>query len=93
MERQEFERLARFNKFDLTPEEGERILAHLEQTLAELAPLAQADLGDAPPMVYAQGVVPVYREDQVNQTISREAILAGAPEQADHCFAVPRVAE
>ena len=73
MERQEFERLARFNKFDLTPEEGERILAH--------------------PMVYAQGVVPVYREDQVNQTISREAILAGAPEQAEHCFAVPRVAE
>ena len=44
-------------------------------------------------MVYAQGIVPVYREDQVNQTISREAILAGAPEQAEHCFAVPRVAE
>ena len=93
MEKQEFDKLALFNKFVLPPEEGDRLLDRLNQILLDLEPLAQADLGDPPAMVHAQGVVPVYREDQVNQTVSPEAILAGAPEQAEHCFAVPRVAD
>ena len=44
-------------------------------------------------MVYAAGIAPVYRTDRVEKIFSREQILANAPEEAEHCFAVPRVAD
>jgi len=93
MDKKEFDKLAAINKFALGEEEAERIFARLERSIEALAPLAQAELGDTPIMVYAKGIVPVYREDKVSQSISREEILAGAPEQAEHCFSVPRVAD
>ncbi len=93
MDRKEFDKLALFNKFALDEAEAGPIYSRMEQTLAALEPLAQADLGDAPAMVHAQGIRPVYREDAAAQTVSREEVLANAPEQAEHCFAVPRVAD
>ena len=93
MDKKEFDKLASFNKFSLEEAEAARILTRMEESLSRLEPLAQAELGDAPIMVHAQGIVPVYREDVAQQSISREEILAGAPEQAEHCFAVPRVAD
>lgn len=93
MEKELLDKLARFNKFDLTAEEERQALADFDRTLARLLPLTQAPLGDTPIMVWADGVEPVYREDDRAQTVSREEILRQAPEQAENCFAVPRVAD
>ena len=55
--------------------------------------MKKASLTDTPIMVWADGVSPVYREDERAKTVSREEILRQAPEQAENCFAVPRVAD
>ena len=93
MDKAEFDKWAAFNKFVLTPEEEAYLRAEFEDLLLALDPLAQADFGDAQPLVYAGDVQPAYREDEAKQEISREDILANAPEQAEHCFTVPRVAD
>ena len=86
MEKEQFAKLASFNKFALTPAENERLSAALDTALDFLVPLRDWQAGDTPLMVYAAGIAPVYRTD-------REQILANAPEEAEHCFAVPRVAD
>ena len=93
MEKEPFAKLASFNKFALTPAENERLSAALDTALDFLVPLRDWQAGDTPLMVYAAGIAPVYRTDRVEKIFSREQILANAPEEAEHCFAVPRVAD
>ena len=93
MDKELLQKLAAFNKFDLSGAEEESIAAEFDRTLSLLEPLKQADLGDTPIMVWADGVAPVYRQDVRAKTVSREEILRQAPEQAENCFAVPRVAD
>lgn len=93
MDKELLQKLAQFNKFELSGAESELIAAEFDRTLTLLEPLKNADLGDAPIMVWADGVIPVYREDRRAKTVSREDILSQAPSQAENCFAVPRVAD
>ena len=93
MDKELLQKLALFNKFELSGAEEEAINAEFDRVLAELAPLKEADLKDTPIMVWADGIVPVYREDRREKTVTREELLRQAPEQAENCFAVPRVAD
>lgn len=93
MDRSEFDKLAGFNKFQLAAEEAAALQGELERVLTLLEPLTTADFGDTPLMVRADSVLPVYRQDVAAREFSREAVLANAPEQAEHCFVVPRVAD
>lgn len=93
MEKEQFDKLAAFNKFRLDGPAQQRLAAALDASLDFLSPLCAADFGDTPLLVHASGVAPVYRDDRADKQISREQILANAPEQAEHCFAVPRVAD
>ncbi|MBR2783739.1 MAG: aspartyl/glutamyl-tRNA amidotransferase subunit C [Firmicutes bacterium] len=93
MDKELLQKLALFNKFVLSGAEEEQLLAEFDRSLKRLAPLTRTDLKDVPIMVWADGVAPVYREDRREKTVSREEILRQAPEQAENCFAVPRVAD
>ncbi|MBR5430126.1 MAG: aspartyl/glutamyl-tRNA amidotransferase subunit C [Firmicutes bacterium] len=93
MDKELLQKLALFNKFELSGAEEERLLAEFDRTLKRLEPLTRTKLDDTPIMVWADGVAPVYREDVRAKTVSREEILRQAPEQAENCFAVPRVAD
>ena len=93
MDKELLQKLALFNKFVLSGAEEEQLLAEFDRSLKRLAPLTRTDLKDVPIMVWADGVAPVYREDRRKKTVSREEILRQAPEQAENCFAVPRVAD
>ena len=93
MDKELLQKLALFNKFVLSGTEEEQLLAEFDRSLKRLAPLTRTDLKDVPIMVWADGVAPVYREDRREKTVSREEILRQAPEQAENCFAVPRVAD
>lgn len=93
MDKELLRKMALFNKFNLSEAEEAALEAEFDRTLAGLSPLTQADLADVPIMVWADGVAPVYREDRREKTVTREEILRQAPEQAENCFAVPRVAD
>ena len=93
MDKELLQKIALFNKFDLSGEEMEAIAAEFDRTLTALKPLTQTKTEGVPIMVWADGIAPVYREDERMKTVSREEILRQAPEQAENCFAVPRVAD
>ena len=93
MDKELLQKMALFNKFALSGAEEERIAAEFDRTLELLEPLKKAAFADTPIRVWADGVAPVYREDVRSKTVSREEILRQAPEQAENCFAVPRVAD
>ncbi len=93
MEKEKFDLYCRFNKFILEGEEKEELYSLVQWRLQQLAPLAELDCGDTPPMVYLTSLRQVLREDTVEQTISRQEILACAPEEQDGAFVTPRVAD
>lgn len=93
MDKQEFGNWAAFNKFELDAEEEARLFCEFEDLLLALDALSRADFGDTPALVHVNGAEPVYREDRAEQVVSREQILANAPQRAENCFTVPRVAD
>lgn len=93
MEQALLEKLAGLNKFNLEQELAADLSRDFDRVLARLEPLRKAELGDTEPLIWAEGVQPVYREDVRAKSVEREEILALAPEQANSCFAVPRVAD
>ncbi|MCR4963036.1 MAG: aspartyl/glutamyl-tRNA amidotransferase subunit C [Firmicutes bacterium] len=93
MDTEKFDVYCRFNKFVLEGEEKEELRDLIRWQLSQLAPLAELDCGDTPPMIYLTSLRQVLREDVAEQTVSREEILACAPEEMDGAYVTPRVAD
>ncbi|HIU16171.1 MAG TPA: Asp-tRNA(Asn)/Glu-tRNA(Gln) amidotransferase subunit GatC [Candidatus Ventricola intestinavium] len=55
--------------------------------------LAEIDTEGVEPMSHVFPVKNVFREDEVRESMDREAILKNAPEKKDGCFVVPRTVE
>ena len=93
MDKALLDKLAAFNKIDLTADEEQSIMAEFDRIISRLEPLREAVFLDVPIMVHPDSVEPVYREDIIEQSVSRSDILAQAPSARDNCFVVPRVAD
>ena len=93
MEKSQFDFLARFNKFILNKEEEHQLQQALDKELELLVPLGQLDTSGVEPMVFSVPMRQMFREDKAEKTISREQILAIAPEVSEGSYLVPRVAD
>jgi len=93
MEKAQLVDLSRSNKFVLTETESAQLLQAVNVELAAWEPLLAVDTRSVLPLVYITPQIQVLREDRVEQTVSREQILAIAPQVAENSFVVPRVAE
>ena len=80
--------IAELAKLELSDEERARYTRDLEQVLAYVAQLEKWDTQDVPPMCH-----PLEVYDVPGQSLSNEAALAHAPQQADGQFRVPKVVE
>ena len=85
--------IAELAKLELSDEERARYTRDLEQVLAYVAQLEKWDTQDVPPMCHPLEVYDALREDAPGQSLSNEAALANAPQQADGQFRVPKVVE
>ena len=90
MDLQSYERMV---KIELTPEERQKAEEVFSDLSAGLDALAAADDGGAEPLVSVLDRKNVLREDVSKQLITREELLANAPEQYDGYFQVPRTIE
>jgi len=93
MEKERLQKMASINKYELTDAEIQQISSDFDRAIELLAPLVNAEFGDVEPMIWADGIVPVYREDVRAKSVDREEILKQAPKRVENCFAVPRVAD
>ena len=82
--------LARLN---LKPEEEEMFINNLSDIIDFADQLNELDVEGIRPTAQSLKIENVYREDEVNQTFTREEILKNAPSKEDGCFLVPKIVD
>lgn len=73
--------------------ELEKFTDQLNAILTYIDKLNELDTSEVEPTYHVLDLVNVFREDQVQPSLPREAALANAPERADGFFQVPRIIE
>jgi len=87
----EVRRLAALAKVGLEEAEVARIATELQQIVGFVEQLGDVDTTGVPPTDQVTGLVDVWRPDEVRSELSRDELLANAPEQQDGFFKVKRV--
>ena len=85
--------LARFNKLRLTAEEHQNILWDFTQLLNDFDPLAKADTAHVEPLIQVTSQGIALRDDNAVHKVSRDEILASAPEHDQGYFLAPKILE
>jgi aspartyl-tRNA(Asn)/glutamyl-tRNA(Gln) amidotransferase subunit C len=90
---EEVRHIAELAKLELTEEEQVRFLEQLSAVLDYAAQLRAVDTSAIPPTATVLPLRTVLRDDVVKPSLTREDLLANAPEQEAGCFRVPAVLE
>jgi len=86
-------KLSRMAKLSLSEDEIKEIGQHMEALAHDLDRLSEVDTANVEPLIYATERTNVLRDDIMIKKITRESLLANAPEQANGCFKVPKTVE
>lgn len=90
---QEVEHIARLARLELTDEQKALYREQLEAILDHFARLQALDTKDVPPTASVLAAHTPLRADQARPGLSREAVLANAPQQEAGQFKIPPVFE
>jgi aspartyl-tRNA(Asn)/glutamyl-tRNA(Gln) amidotransferase subunit C len=90
---EEVRRVARLARIHLEDDQVEPLRQDLESILTYVDQLAELDLSGVEPTTGAGDLEAALRADEVVKTLSRQQVLANAPEQEDGMFRVPRIVE
>jgi aspartyl-tRNA(Asn)/glutamyl-tRNA(Gln) amidotransferase subunit C len=89
--REEVAHLARLARLEVTDDELDAFAGQLDVILESMKTLAEVDTDGVQPTSHAVPLVNVFREDQPQPSLPRDAVLAGAPDTAEDRFRVPRI--
>ena len=87
------EHVAKLARIELTDDERVMLRTQLGIILEHAAKVGEVAADDVPPAASAIPRANVFREDVPEPSLSHDAALANAPEQADGRFRVPKVAD
>lgn len=85
--------VAHLARLALQPRETELFTRQLNEILDYVEQLNDVPTDDVEPTSHILDLVNVFRQDDVQPRIATEALLANAPETAQHFFVVPRIVE
>ena len=85
------EKIAKLAKLRFSEAEKEAMRAHLDQILTYAEKLNELDTRDVEPTFSVQQSGDAMREDGVKPSLSEDAVLRNAPDQAHGFFRVPKV--
>ncbi len=85
------EHVAKLARLSLTEEEKELYTKQLGDVLKYVDQMNEVDTTNVKPMTQVVDFVNVTREDIPNQEISKEALMANAPEEENGFFKVPKI--
>ncbi|MDO4272459.1 MAG: Asp-tRNA(Asn)/Glu-tRNA(Gln) amidotransferase subunit GatC [Eubacteriales bacterium] len=77
-------------KLSLTGEEKEKAKADMQKMLDYVNKLEELDTEEVEPMVHIFKEVNVFREDEVTNSDSKEAMLFNAPKEKEGQYQVPK---
>ncbi len=83
--------IASLARLSLSKEEEERLAEQLSEVLDYIEKLNELDTSGIPPMSHVLDLHSVFREDAVDQRISRDDALKNAPDADGSYFRVPKV--
>lgn len=84
--------LAQLSNLQLRDDEVESLRGDLENIVGYIEQLSELDTTGVEPTYQVTGLENVWRDDEVQDSgVSREQLLALAPEQAEHSVKVPKV--
>jgi aspartyl-tRNA(Asn)/glutamyl-tRNA(Gln) amidotransferase subunit C len=89
--RSDVEHVARLARLALSDEEIERFTGQLEVILEHAADVSALDTEGVPPTAHPLPLVNVLRSDEPQPGVSRDDVLAMAPDAHDGRFRVPRI--
>lgn len=95
IDRAQVRHVARLARLALSAEEEERLATQLQHVLGYIERLQQVDVSGVEPLSFAGDVhagLPL-REDEPKPCLSREKVLAQAPQADEEAFLVPRIIE
>ena len=85
------EHVAKLARLELTEEEKELYTKQLGDVLKYVDQMIEVDTTNVKPMAQVIDFVNVMREDKVIQEISKEDLMANAPEEENGFFKVPKI--
>lgn len=85
------EHVAKLARLELTEEEKELYTKQLGDVLKYVEQMNEVDTSNVKPMTQVIDFCNVMREDKVVQEISKEALMANAPEEENGFFKVPKI--
>lgn len=85
------EHVAHLARLRLSAEELEKLQTDLTNILGYIDMLKEVDVSDVPPTAQATDLANVMREDEVRPSLTREDVLANAPDQRDGMFRVKEI--
>ncbi|MEU6859584.1 Asp-tRNA(Asn)/Glu-tRNA(Gln) amidotransferase subunit GatC [Glycomyces sp. NPDC046736] len=89
--REEVAHLARLARLEVTDDELDAFAGQLDVILESMKTLAEVDTDGVQPTSHAVPLVNVFREDQPQPSLPRDAVLSGGPDTAEDRFRVPRI--
>ena len=90
--REQVAHLARLSRLALSEGELDDLAGELDVILGAVARIGEVtDAADVPPTSHAVPLLNVTRPDVVVASLSRDVVLAGAPDAEDGRFRVPRI--
>lgn len=89
--RSDVQHVARLARLALSDEEIERFTGQLEVILEHAADVSALDTEGVPPTAHPLPLVNVLRSDEPQPGVSRDDVLAMAPDAQDGRFRVPRI--
>lgn len=93
IDRKDVEHVARLARLALTEPELERMRVELAAILQYIEKLEAVDVEGVEPTSHAVPLVNVMREDEVEPSFDREAMMRNAPDRSGEYFRVPRIIE
>ena len=95
IDRGQVRHVARLARLALSAEEEERFAAQLGHVLEYIERLAAVDVSGVEPLGFAGEALagPPLRDDVPLESLSREKVLAQAPQHDSQSFVVPRIIE
>jgi aspartyl-tRNA(Asn)/glutamyl-tRNA(Gln) amidotransferase subunit C len=91
--REEVAHLAHLARLAVTEQELETFAGQLDVILQSVARVGEVAAADIPPTSHSVPLTNVLRDDVVVPGLTRDEVLAGAPDVEDGRFRVPRILE
>jgi aspartyl-tRNA(Asn)/glutamyl-tRNA(Gln) amidotransferase subunit C len=89
--RDDVARLADLARIQLTEEEIARFAGEFDSIMDAVASVSEVATEEVPATSHPIAMTNVFREDVVENTLTQEQALAGAPEAEDGRFVVPQI--